>query len=107
MQTAFRRRMGHRKFGGLIADPLTVRYSANNPDIQIGRHAVSIDERRCFFRQNLWGTPVTGQDIKQVWFAGVHSDIGGGYLEKDSGLAKVTLQWMIAEASAAGLLVDR
>ena len=91
---------------GWIMDPLTVRYSANNPDIYIGRHAISIDERRCFFRQNLWGAPVQGQNYKQVWFAGVHSDIGGGYLERESGLAKVTLQWMIAEAKAAGLLVN-
>ena len=91
---------------GWITDPLTVRYSKNNPDIRIGRHAISIDERRCFFRQNLWGAPATDQDYKQVWFAGVHSDIGGGYLEQQSGLAKVTLRWMIAEAVAAGLLVD-
>jgi hypothetical protein len=35
----------------------------------------------------------------------MHSDIGGGYLEEKSGLAKVTLQWMIAEAKAAGLNV--
>jgi uncharacterized protein (DUF2235 family) len=90
---------------GWITDPLTVRYSKNNPDIHIGRHAISIDERRCFFRQNLWGEPQPGQDYKQVWFAGVHSDIGGGYLEEQSGLAKVTLQWMIAEAKAAGLNV--
>ena len=92
---------------GWITDPLTVRYSRNNPDIHIGRHAISIDERRCFFRQNLWGDPVGDQSYKQVWFAGVHSDIGGGYLERQSGLAKVTLQWMIAEAVAAGLKVDQ
>jgi uncharacterized protein (DUF2235 family) len=92
---------------GWVTDPLKVRYSANNPDIHIGRHAISIDERRCFFRQNLWGAPGPGQNYKQVWFAGVHSDIGGGYPEKESGLAKVTLQWMVAEAMAAGLLVDQ
>lgn len=92
---------------GWITDPLTVRYSKNNPDIHIGRHAVSIDERRCFFRQNLWGLPVKDQKYKQVWFAGVHSDVGGGYPEDQSGLAKVTLEWMITEAATAGLLVDQ
>jgi len=92
---------------GWITDPLTVRYSKNNPDIQVGRHAISIDERRCFFRQNLWGAPAPGQNYKQVWFAGVHSDIGGGYPEPESGLAKVTLQWMTAEAMAAGLVLDQ
>ena len=92
---------------GWITDPLKVRYSANNPDIHIGRHAISIDERRCFFRQNLWGPPAPGQDYKQVWFAGVHSDVGGGYPEPESGLAKIPLQWMIAEAVRAGLLVNQ
>ncbi len=92
---------------GWISDPLTVRYSANNPDIAIGRHAVSIDERRSFFRQNLWGKPVAGQDLKQVWFAGVHSDVGGGYPEAESGLSKVPLQWMIVESARAGLKIDK
>ena len=90
---------------GWVTDPLSVRYSKNNPDIYIGRHAISIDERRCFFRQNLWGDPEGLQNYQQVWFAGVHSDIGGGYPEAQSGLAKVTLEWMIAEAAAADLKV--
>jgi uncharacterized protein (DUF2235 family) len=91
---------------GWIADPLKLRYTANNPDMRVGRHAVSIDERRCFFRQNLWGAPVDGQDIKQVWFAGVHSDVGGGYSEKESALSKIPLEWMIGEAGRAGLVID-
>ncbi|MEO8660607.1 MAG: DUF2235 domain-containing protein, partial [Bryobacteraceae bacterium] len=91
---------------GWITDPLMVPFTKNNPDIHIGRHAVSIDERRCFFRQNLWGAPLATQDYKQVWFAGVHSDIGGGYAEPDSGLSKVTLEWMLVEAKAAGLIMD-
>ena len=96
---------------GWIENPLRLPYSADNPDIAIGRHAVSIDEHRAFFRTNLWrpknAPPVSGPaDLKQVWFAGVHSDIGGGYPEQDSGLAKIPLQWMLREAEAAGLLVD-
>jgi len=71
---------------GWITDPFTVRFSTNNPDIHIGRHAVSIDEGRCFSRQNLWRKPGPGQNYKQVWFAGVHSDVGGGYPEQQSGL---------------------
>ena len=39
------------------------------------------------------------QDIKQVWFAGVHADIGGGYEETESGLSKFPLAWMIEEAA--------
>ena len=94
---------------GWIHDPVKLPYTANNPDIGIGRHAISIDERRCFYRQNLWSPPATPhapQDLQQVWFAGVHSDIGGGYPEAQSGLAKITLRWMLREAAAAGLLLD-
>src|SRR3546814_19097292 len=45
------------------------------------------------------------QDIEQRWFSGVHSDIGGGYPEKESGLSKIPLIWMIDEAEKAGLRV--
>jgi uncharacterized protein (DUF2235 family) len=91
---------------GWISDPLVLPYSARNPSMRIGRQAVSLDERRCYFIQNLWGKPYPDQDIKQVWFAGVHSDVGGSYPAKESGLSKVTLEWMLAEAVAAGLKVD-
>jgi uncharacterized protein (DUF2235 family) len=89
-----------------IWNPVVLPYSARNPIMRIGRHAVSIDERRCYFRNNLWGDPYTDQDIKQVWFAGVHSDVGGSYPEAESGLSKIALEWMLVEAKAAGLQVD-
>lgn len=91
---------------GWIYNPVKLPYTAMNPDISIVRHAVSIDERRCMFRQNLWSNPSPGQDVQQVWFAGVHSDVGGGYPESESGLAKIALKWMFDEATAAGLRVD-
>jgi uncharacterized protein (DUF2235 family) len=93
---------------GWIENPVRLPFSANNPDVAIGRHAIAIDERRAFFRTNLWHPTATGgpKDIKQVWFPGVHCDVGGGYPEAESGLAKGTLQWMLKEAIAAGLLVD-
>ena len=71
-----------------------------------GRHAISIDERRCFFQKNLWGEPFPDQTLKQVWFAGVHSDVGGSYYEPESGLSKIALEWMMAEALSLGLMVD-
>src|SRR5258705_10026914 len=46
------------------------------------------------------------KDCKQVWFAGVHCDVGGGYPESESGLSKLALEWMLAEARLAGLLID-
>jgi uncharacterized protein (DUF2235 family) len=97
---------------GWVENPLKLPYVTDNPDIAIGRHAVALDERRAFFRTHLWRH--SGQmkehgprDLKQVWFPGVHSDVGGGYPEAESGLAKIALEWMLNEAEAAGLLVDR
>jgi uncharacterized protein (DUF2235 family) len=97
---------------GWVENPLRLPYIANNPDIKIGRHAISIDERRAFFRNHLWRRPLKEdaawgpQDVLQVWFAGVHCDVGGGYPEKESGLAKNALQWMIRHAEINGLLTD-
>jgi uncharacterized protein (DUF2235 family) len=82
--------------------------ATNNPDLGIIRHAISIDERRAFFRQNLFGTPHDPeQDVKEVWFAGVHSDVGGSYPEVESQLSKIALRWMICEAELVGLTIDR
>lgn len=93
---------------GWIYDPVTLPFTAANPDIEVGRHAISIDERRCSYRQNLWREkPTAGQDIQQLWFAGVHSDIGGGYPENESGLSKISLQWLLSEAKAHGLLTNQ
>src|SRR5712692_5001425 len=96
---------------GWFWNPLTIPYSADDPDIAVGRHAIAIDERRAFFRPNLWwpagAPPAHGpRDLKQVWFPGVHSDVGGGYPEAESGLSKVALHWMLREAQDQGLKVD-
>jgi len=92
---------------GWIYNPVRLPYTAQNPDMQNGRHAISIDERRCFFQKNVWGAPINGQSVKQVWFAGVHSDVGGSYSEKESGLSKIALEWMMTEALGCGLKFDR
>jgi uncharacterized protein (DUF2235 family) len=93
-------------------------YTLQNPSVKTFRQAISIDERRCMFRLKKWDQPQVFkhnrfndanaelQDIWQVWFAGVHSDIGGGYPEKDSGLSKYPLLWMIEEAVKCGLTVN-
>jgi uncharacterized protein (DUF2235 family) len=96
---------------GWIENPLKLPFVANNPDIEIGRHAVAIDEKRAFFRTNLWRPSDNGpngpRDMKQVWFPGVHCDVGGGSSEDQSGLSKFALEWMLAEAEKAGLRIDR
>ena len=97
---------------GWVENPLKLPFVASNPDIAIGRHAIAIDERRAFFRTHLWrpssdpSQPGGPKDLKQVWFPGVHCDVGGGYSEAESGLSKIALEWMLDEAEAAGLLVD-
>jgi uncharacterized protein (DUF2235 family) len=91
---------------GWIATPLRLFNVAQNDTIETVRHAVSIDEHRAFFQDNLLGDPTPGQDLVQAWFAGVHSDIGGSYLQPESGLPDYTLKWMLAEAESAGLQLD-
>ena len=66
-------------------------------NIKTARHAVALDEQRASFQPTLWADEnEPNQDVQQVWFAGVHSDIGGGY--QANGLAQVALRWMINEA---------
>jgi uncharacterized protein (DUF2235 family) len=93
-------------------------WTLQNPSVKTFRQAIAIDERRCMFRLKKWEEPQTfahnrfndandePQDIRQVWFAGVHADIGGGYPEKDSALSKYPLLWMIDEATQCGLAVN-
>ncbi|TFH87157.1 DUF2235 domain-containing protein [Billgrantia azerbaijanica] len=71
--------------------------------IQHARHAVSIDENREDFEPALWTTK-PGLDLQQVWFAGVHTDIGGGY--KDRALGDHAGEWMAAEAERYGLAFE-
>lgn len=77
-----------------------------NPEVKFGYHAMSIDERRKDFPVCLWdeSNAVPGQTIEQVWFAGVHADVGGWYDER--GLANVSLHWMINKAKSCGMLID-
>jgi uncharacterized protein (DUF2235 family) len=91
---------------GWINSPIELPFAGQNPIIRIGRHAVSIHERRCCFQDNLWGPSLAGQDIRQVWFSGVHSDVGGSYEECSAALSKIALEWMLVEAEKAGLLIN-
>lgn len=70
--------------------------------IQTARQALALAERRRIFAPSVWAAH--HRDIKQVWFDGVHTDVGGGYAE--SAIADVTLRWMVAEAAARGLAFD-
>ena len=76
------------------------------PETTYAFQALSIDEQRSDFPPSVWDeTKVRGdQKIEQVWFAGVHSDVGGGYPER--GLANCSLLWMLDRAQSAGLHID-
>ena len=69
-------------------------------------HALSINESRGPFQPALWSANASnhGQVVVQAWFPGVHSNVGGGYV--DSGLSDRTLLWMIYNANAHGLWFD-
>lgn len=68
--------------------------------IDCARHAVSIDENREDFEPTLWSQKPS-VDLKQVWFAGVHTDIGGGYA--DHSLGDHAGKWLLDEACQCGL----
>jgi hypothetical protein len=72
--------------------------------VRHARHAVSIDENREDFAPTLWNSK-QGIDLKQAWFAGAHSDIGGGY--RESGLSHCACQWVLQEAEHFGLKFEQ
>jgi uncharacterized protein (DUF2235 family) len=74
-----------------------------NPDVANAYHAISIDEKRKKFPVSLWDENhiAPNQNVEQVWFAGVHSNVGGWYAER--GLSNITLIWMLENAQKCGL----
>lgn len=109
---------------GWIYDPVKLLYDGQNGAVRKARHAVSVSERRCFFQDNLLGPPLDPnhpdtevlrehygqgcqQDIVQAWFAGVHSDVGGSYLQEESGPATQALKWILDEAERDQLQLNK
>jgi uncharacterized protein (DUF2235 family) len=76
--------------------------------IKVGLHAVAVDEHRRPFVPTFWTIPKGEESkghVEQTWFAGAHSNVGGGYT--DSGLSDQALIWMIARVQAlTGLEFD-
>jgi uncharacterized protein (DUF2235 family) len=72
--------------------------------VQNARQALAIDEKRFDFRPEIWTGVHANQDMQQRWFAGVHSNIGGGYLL--DGLANIAFRWILKGATDEGLKVD-
>ena len=82
--------------------------SKAGPNVEVARHALAIDERRYDFQATIL-RPRRTLDLKQVWFVGSHSDVGGGYkADRDGGLlSDIPLAWMMREAENAGLSFER
>ena len=64
--------------------------------------ALALDERRVPFAPTVWELPAEGtktqlKELKQCWFAGAHSNVGGSY--PDTGIADITLAWLIQQLS--------
>jgi uncharacterized protein (DUF2235 family) len=94
--------------------PLELPNRVLSPRVRCARHALALDDERTTFHPILWTEASTAQaivpapeagnpasDLVQVWFAGMHSNVGGGY--PDDALAFVPLVWMMKEAAKRGL----
>jgi len=107
-----------KSYGGIW--PQSLPHLRYNPIIRNVRHALALNEHRSWFLPTSWGgidrdahlAPTIRFDpryerqvVKEVWFVGCHSDIGGG--DKEAETAKIACRWMLGEATHAGLLLDR
>ncbi|MCK0198502.1 DUF2235 domain-containing protein [Ancylobacter sp. 6x-1] len=70
--------------------------------VSVSLQALAVDEKRSAFPPALWERPFHANNkvVEQVWFPGVHSDIGGGY--EDGGVGAATLRWMLDRIDALG-----
>ena len=102
---------------GALGVPGFMRHAPRFHDVQLSgqvlraRHALAVDETRLKFAPTFWEAPeeppgaaTEDERVKQVWFEGAHSDVGGGYAE--TGLSDTSLLWMAREAHNAGLVFD-
>lgn len=89
--------------GGMISFYKSFPYSRSLGIVKCVRHAVSIDERRKHY--DFYEVSEKHNDLKEVFFAGVHSDVGGSY--PIEGLSKIALEWMLIEASNKGLILTK
>ena len=92
---------------GLPGNDLNIGWDLTLPDnVKKCYHAMALDERRgnfCLTRVAPRKGGTLGDRLQEVWFRGVHSDIGGGQCP---GLSNITLCWMLRRAKEAGLPVD-
>jgi hypothetical protein len=92
--------------------PLNIGWDLDLPsNVEKCFHALALDERRGNFhlhRPKALGVPQNGR-LTEVWFRGVHSDIGGNGEKEDPprGLSSIALNWMATNGQACGLQFDQ
>jgi uncharacterized protein (DUF2235 family) len=69
-----------------------------SPRVKRACHALAVDDERQTFHPVMWNEKGETERIEQVWFPGVHADVGGGYPKRS--LSLVTLDWMISKVEA-------
>lgn len=94
--------------------PLSMPDYKLSPKVKAARHALALDDERDTFHPLVWDEneeqrlvdekELPPGRMKQVWFSGMHADVGGGY--PDDSVAKIPLLWMIDEARQVGLRFD-
>jgi uncharacterized protein (DUF2235 family) len=95
---------------GLIKELLGFHDTELSPTVDVGLHALAVDEPRGPFEPTLWtvkkgASLPAGQIVEQVWFPGCHANIGGGY--KDCSLSDIALIWMAERLTqTTGLALD-
>src|SRR5215211_6932836 len=90
------------KAPGILRRSMVWPFTRSLPNVEKGRHAVSVDEKRRPFREYLIDPANT--TIEEVWFAGVHSDVGGGFLDQQR-LGDIALKWITEGAKDAGIVM--
>ena len=93
-------------FGGI--DPLLYGFldTSLHPDVKNAYHAVAVDEKRWQFPATLWKPPFAAdQTVEQVYFSGVHGDVGGGEPVVPNVLlpSDIPLSWIMSKAAALGV----
>lgn len=101
-----------KSYGGIW--PQSLPHLRHNPIVEKVRHALALDEQRSWFLPTSWGgidsdramddPRYRTQDVVEIWFRGVHSDVGGGYT--DDAAAAIPMRWMLNEAATAGLVLN-
>jgi hypothetical protein len=91
--------------------PLSMRDRALSTRVDKACHVLALDDERNTFHPLLWTEAgqlaverIDDERITQVWFAGMHSNVGGGY--PDDSLAHVSLLWMGQQAALRGLRIN-